>query len=222
MKIFKNLGKHLKIRQTLKKAATIENVAVFGYADAKPGEALFESVANVAEELARAGYTIVDGGGPGVMRAATTGAKKGGGKAIAVTLHSKDLTHFEGRDPNNKFDVEIETKSYVERTLTLMKEGQVYVIFNGGTGTISEFAMAWGLARLYFGHHKPLILYGDFWHKIIKAFHDNMLLRKEELKVFKIVDSPEGVLRAIKLFEAEIEAGEHGHHLKATKGDFLI
>lgn len=222
MKIFSSLDKHLRGHKKPQKALTIENIAIFGYADAKPADRLFESVVKVAEELALAGYTIIDGGGPGVMRAATIGAKKGGGKAIAVTLHAKDLTHFEGRDPKNKFDVEIETKTYVERTLTLMKEGQIYVIFNGGTGTISEFAMAWGLARLYFGHHKPLILYGDFWHKIIKIFHENMLLRPEELKVFKIVDTPEGVLKAIKLFEEEIERGDHKGHIKATKGDFII
>lgn len=223
MKIFNVLGKHLKILKTSKKAATIENVAILGYADTQEGEPLFETVAKVTEKLAKAGYTIVDGGGPGVMLAATVGAKRvRKSKVVAVTLYPKDMPVFEGRDPRNKFDVEIKTDSYVERTLTLMKEGQVYVIFKGGTGTISEFAMAWGLARLYFGHHKPLILYGDFWHKIIKAFYENMLLRPEELKVFKIVDSPEGVLKAIKTFEEEIERGEHGHHLQTSKGNFLI
>ena len=79
----------------------------------------------------------------------------------------------------------------------------------GGTGTISEFGMAWGLARLYFGHHKPLILYGDFWKNIIQAFKENMLLRPEELRVFKIVNNPDGVLNAIKEFEVELERGEH-------------
>ncbi len=221
MQIFEILGRRLGFKKSLK-APTIENIAVFGYADAKPGDPLFEEVVKVTYALAQAGYTIVDGGGPGVMRAASNGAKLAGGKVIAVTLHSTDLTHFEGQDPDNKFDSEIETKSYVERTLTLMREGQVYVVFQGGTGTISEFAMAWGLARLYFGHHKPLILYGDFWHRIIKAFQDNMLLRPEELAVFKIVDSPAGVLQAIRLFDDEIARGQHGHHLKASKGDFSI
>jgi uncharacterized protein (TIGR00725 family) len=220
MKILKNLSKHLPFKKSIK-ARTIQNVAIFGYADTKPGDALFEEVVKVSYDLAEAGYTVVDGGGSGVMRAASNGAKKAGGRVIAVTLHSKDLTHFEGRDPDNIFDTEIETKSYVERTLTLMKEGQVYVVFQGGTGTISEFAMAWGLARLYFGHHKPLILYGDSWKKIIQAFQENMLLRPEELKVFKIVSSPQGVLKAIKEFEDEIVRGEH-KHLKASKGDYSI
>ncbi len=80
--------------------------------------------------------------------------------------------------------------------------------------------MAWGLASLYFGHHKPLVLYGSFWRNIIKAFKENMLLRPEELKVFKIVETPDEVLDAINLFEREIERGEH-HHLQTTS-DFSL
>ncbi len=204
------------------KAQTIENIAIFGSSSScPPGSPLYKQVMVVTQKLAELGYTIVDGGGPGVMEAATVGAKLGGGKVIGVTLNPKDMTHFEGRDLKNNFDQEIKTTNYVERTLTLMKEGQVYVIFNGGTGTISEFGMAWGLARLYFGHHKPLILYGKYWKRIIKAFKNNMMMRPEEFKVFKIVNSPDEVLEAIKEFEKEIERGDH-HHLKATKGDFSI
>lgn len=222
MKILKNLHNKLDRKLGLSKARTIQNVAIFGYADSKEKDPLYEGVLKVSERLAEAGYTVVNGGGPGVMLAATLGAKQGGGKVIGVTLYPKDMENFEGKDPRNLLDVEIKTDSYVERTLTLMKEGQVYVIFNGGTGTISEFAMAWGLARLYFGHHKPLILYGDFWKEIIEAFKKNMLLRDEEMKVFKIVDSPKGVLKAIKEFEKEIKKGDHKGHVKTTKGDYSI
>lgn len=218
MKIWKIFGKHLEV----KKAQTIQNVAIFGYANTLKGERLFNDAFQVSKVLAQAGYTIVDGGGPGVMLAASLGAKEAGGKVIGVTLYPKDLPNFEGRDEKNLLDVEIKTDSYVERTLTLMKEGQVYVIFQGGTGTISEFGMAWGLARLYFGHHKPLILYGKPWLKIIQAFKANMLLRPEELKVFKVVDSPEDVLKAIIEFEAEIDRGEHNHGLKTSKGDHYL
>lgn len=222
MKIWKGFGKKLKLDGN--KAATIENVAIFGYADCQKEDRLYQEVMKVARQLAVCGYTVVDGGGPGVMRAATEGAKLGGGQVIGVTFYPKsgEGMDFEGRDPGNLFDKEIKTDNYVERTLTLMKEGQVYVIFKGGTGTISEFGMAWGLARLYFGHHKPLILYGKFWKNIIKTFKQNMLLRSEELKVFKIVNSPQEVLNAINQFEQEIERGDHEHRLKTTKGEFSI
>lgn len=217
MKILKKLEKRFDPDAYKLKAESIEQVAIFGYADALVRGNLYKSVFETAKKLAEVGYTVVDGGGPGVMRAATLGAKEAGGKVLAVTLHPHDLTHFEGKDPRNTFDKEIVTHSYVERTLTLMEEGQIYVIFNGGTGTISEFGMSWGLARLYFGHHKPLILYGKFWKNVMRAFKENMLLRPEELKVYKIVDSPEEVIEAIKEFEEEINRGAHGKHLKTTR-----
>jgi uncharacterized protein (TIGR00730 family) len=210
-----------RVKTKRKKARTIQNIAIFGYADCQDNDQLCGSVAVVTKKLAEAGYTIVDGGGPGVMRAATIGAKQGGGKVIGVTLYPKDMTHFEGRDTHNLFDKEIKADNYVERTMILLREGQVYICFNGGTGTISEFGMAWGLARLYFGHHKPLILYGKFWENIIKAFKENMLLRDEELEVFKIVTTPDEALDAIADFEKELERGEH-KHVKTTKGDFSL
>ena len=104
--------------------------------------------------------------------------------------------------------VEIKTKNYLERTLKLLEMGDAYVIFRGGTGTISEFGMAWGLARLYFGHHKPLILYGEFWNNIIKSFSQNMRIRPEELEVFRVVTSPEGAFRALQVFEGAIRRSE--------------
>ncbi|MDO8577174.1 MAG: LOG family protein [Candidatus Daviesbacteria bacterium] len=186
---------------TLPKAETIHQVAIFGSSHTGEESALYNSAFAVCKRLAEAGYVIADGGGPGVMKAASLGAKAGGGKVVGITFQAEEIMHFEGRDLSNKIDVEIKTKNYLERTLTLLKEGQVYVIFNGGTGTISEFGMAWGLAKLYFGHHKPLILYGKFWENIIQAFKDNMIMRPEELEVYKIVDSPEAVLQAILDFE---------------------
>ncbi len=205
----------------LKKAKNIEQVTIFGSAHAPDSGDLFKEVVEVTKKLAEVGYIVVDGGGPGVMRAATQGARMGGGKVIGIVLQADKHMHYEGRDPENKFDIEIKAKNYVERTLALMREGQVYVIFNGGTGTISEFGMAWGLAKLYFGHHKPLILYGKFWEKIIKVFKENMILTPEEQEVYKIVDSPQGVLDAIMDFEIELEKGEH-QHIQTTRGDFII
>ena len=135
------------------------------------------------------------------MRAVSEGAKAAKGTAIGVTFYPKDITNFEGRDPQNPFDVEIKTKNYLERTLKLLELGDAYVVLKGGTGTISEFGMSWGLARLYFGHHKPLILYGEFWNNIIDAFVKNMRIRPEELKVYKVVNTPEEALRALNTFE---------------------
>lgn len=205
----------------LSKAETINQVAIFGSSHIDESDPLFKEAFEVCKKLAEAGYVIVNGGGPGVMRAASMGAKTAGGKVIGVTFQADPKMHFEGRDQLNKVDVEIKTKNYLERTLMLLKEGQVYIIFNGGTGTISEFGMAWGLAKLYFGHHKPLILYGKFWENIIQTFKDNMIMRSEELEVYKIVDSSDAVLQAIFDFEQELKQGQH-IHIKAITDDFSI
>lgn len=205
------------------KPESINRVAVFGFADAKETDELYAEVVLVTKILAENGYIIVDGGGPGVMKAASEGAKKASGKVIGVTFYPKDAMNFEGKDPGNNVDEEVITHNYVERTLTLLERGQVYVIFNGGTGTISEFAMAWGLARLYFGHHKPLILYGDFWPHIIETFKKYMKIRPEEERVFKYANSPHEVLKDICEFGTEIKAGIHPHiNINDEEGAFTL
>jgi len=184
-----------------RKDKKIKSVAYFGFADANPDDPLYKEAYACAKYLTAKGYLAIDGGGPGVMRAVSEGARDAGSEPIIVTFYPKDITNFEGRDPQNPSTIEVKTKNYLERTLKLMEYGDAYVIFKGGTGTVSEFGMAWGLARLYFGHHKPLILYGSFWNEIIKAFVENIRIRPEELKVFKVVDTPEEAYQAIQTFE---------------------
>ena len=187
----------------------IRVVTCLGFADAHEDEPLYRDAYEVGEALATAGYVVANGGGPGVMRATSKGAKSAGGKVIGVTFYPKDVALFEGRDKKNPIDEEFKTESYLERTLKLLDVGQAYVIFKGGTGTISEFGMAWGLARLYLGHHKPLILYGKFWENIMAAFMSNMRMRPEEFQVYRVVSSAEEVIKALELFELMLK---HGHH----------
>ncbi len=192
-------------------ARKINQISYFGFADAPPTDPLFKEAYECSKYLSSKGYITINGGGPGVMRAVSEGAKAGGGKVLGVTFYPKDITNFEGRDPKNPIDEEVVTQNYLERTLKLLELGHIYLVFKGGTGTISEFGMAWGLARLYFGRHKPLILYGDFWNHIIKAFVDNMRIRPEDLEVYRVANTPEEALNAINLFEDALKKTEHIH-----------
>lgn len=194
----------------------IKNVAYFGFSKARAEDTIYKEALACAKFLSEKGYVCVNGGGPGLMRATSEGAKEGKGMAVGVTFYPKDAVSFEGRDPDNPLDLEVKTKNYLERTLKLLELGDVYVVFKGGTGTISEFAMAWGLAKLYFGHHKPLILYGGFWDKIIEAFKKNMMIMKEDLAVFRIAKTPEEAYRAILEFEEEIRIKNHSHLSEAA------
>lgn len=185
----------------------IKNVAFFGDSNIPEDDPAYKDAYEVARILAEKGYTIVNGGGPGVMNASTQGAEEAGGKTISVTFDPEDAPGFEGRYLENVTDEEIVTTNYIERMFKLMQNSHAFIIFKGGSGTISEFGTAWVLAKLYYGHHKPFILFGDFWVEIIDSIKKNMNIDKEELSVFEICSKPEEVLPTIKRFEKRIEGG---------------
>lgn len=184
----------------------IKNVAFFGDADVKPDSEIYKDAFAVAEILAAHGFTIVDGGGPGVMDAATKGAEAGKGETLSVTFYPKSAPGFEGRYVGNITDTEIKTTNYVERMFKLMEHSDFFIIFKGGTGTISEFGTAWVLAKLYYGRHKPFILYGEFWIPIIDAIRRNMLIDKNEMSVFEIVTRRQDVFPTMKKLEKKVQA----------------
>ena len=145
------------------------------------------------------------------MDAATQGAESVDGDTVAITFSPENAPGFEGRYVANKVDKEIKTVNYIERMFKLMEYAELYIMFNGGTGTVSEFGTAWVLARLYYPHHKPFILYGSFWRPIVKSFQENMEIRDDALKVFKIVENDEEMFKAISEFEEEIASFDHDH-----------
>jgi hypothetical protein len=187
----------------------IKNIAFFGDASLPESDPSYKDAYEVAKILASNGYTIVNGGGPGIMDASTKGAEAVKGETLSVTFYPKDATGFEGRYLGNVTDKEIVTSNYIERMFKLMEHADCYIIFMGGTGTISELGTAWALAKLYYGHHKPFILFGSFWHPIIDAIRKNLSISEEELNVFKIVEDREEVLPTIRKFEKKLQ--EHDH-----------
>lgn len=200
----------------------VKAVSLFGFADAQPDSDLYREAFEVAKTLAQRGLEIVNGGGPGVMRAATDGAHAGGGRATIATFYPKYINHFEGKDKLNKADKEIIENNYLDRTMKLLELGNAYIVFNGGTGTLSEFGMAWGLAYLYFGHHKPMILYGSFWHQIMETLVTNMLIaqqRPESLKVYRIATTPQAVVEALMEHEAYLEKTPEEVHAPTDSGE---
>lgn len=197
----------------------IKNIAFFGDADISEADQTYKEAFDTAELLAKAGYVIVDGGGPGVMQAATTGAQKGGGKTITVTFDPTNAPGFEGKYIGNVPDKEVVTTNYIERMFKLMEYGDIFILFKGGSGTISEFGTAWVLAKLYYGHHKPFLLFGSYWAEIIDVFRKNMNIDNKELGVFEIVANKEEALVAIRRFEARIAQRDRSNDGKNDQYD---
>ena len=183
----------------------IKKAAFLGGTEFKETDHEYRQAFDAAKLLAQNGITIFNGGGPGIMRAATEGSHAGGGRAIGVTYYpSYAHEHYEGRDPKNLFDEEVVEKDYASRTQKLLELADVHIIFRGGTGTISEFGMTWAESRIHHGHNIPFILFGDFWQEIIDTFKKYLYMRPDEFKVYSVVDTPEQVLVMIRKFEKEL------------------
>lgn len=204
-----------------KHQAVIESVAFFGDADVDESTPEYQDAYALAEQLAREGFTIVNGGGPGVMNASTQGAEKAHGHTVSVTFTPEQATGFEGRYVGNITDQEIKTSNYIERMFKLMEHADLYLMFKGGTGTVSEFGTAWVLAKLYRGYHKPFILVGSFWRPIIEAIHDNLNIDESEMSVFKIADHRDEVLPLIYALEMEMRSQGHPKAVMSQEQAFM-
>lgn len=196
-------------------------VAFFGDAAITQEHPVYQQAFTVAQKVAKAGMTVVNGGGPGVMLAATQGAESASGSTVSVTFYPKNATGFEGRYLQNKTDKEIVTENYIDRIFGLMEQADVFLLFKGGTGTVSELGIVWVLAKLYYGHHKPFILVGNFWRPIIGAIRENLLIDTKEMNVFKIVDGVDDVLPAIRYFERELSKIDHSHCRHCAESAFM-
>jgi uncharacterized protein (TIGR00730 family) len=183
---------------------SMDRVAIFGSADITKEDPLYKEVFECTKYLAQNKKVVVDGGGPGVMLAATEGAKSAGGKVVTVTFQPQDMPEFEGQDKENISDVEIKTTNYVERMFGLMEEADAIICFKGGTGTLSEWSTAWLLAHLHYGNHKPIILYGEFWNDLLKVVVDNFFIGEKELSIYKVVTNQEEMIQALKEFEKDL------------------
>src|SRR3989344_2444229 len=189
----------------------IKNIALFGDASVKSDSPLYKQAFDVAKLVASEGYTIVNGGGPGVMDAATHGAEEVGGETLTVTFYPENAPGFEGRYVGNIPDREIVTTNYIDRMFKLLEHADMFIIFKGGSGTMSEFGTAWVLAKLYYGHHKPFILYGRFWRDIINALKSNLNLDRAELDVFEFVERKEDIMPTIHKFEHRLSEIDNAH-----------
>lgn len=183
----------------------INTISFLGGAGWDTDSGTYEDAYQTAKLLAKHGYQIMNGGGPGVMKAATLGAKAGGQEHVTcVTYHiSYPHKNYEGTDPENTFDSEIMTTDYFDRTKVMLENSELHIVFKGGTGTVSELGMTWASSRIHEGHHKHIILYGDFWQDIIRVFAENMLIKQGELDLLTYCSTPEEVLAHIRYIEGK-------------------
>ncbi len=138
-------------------------VTIFGSARLKPGSAYYDKCVQVADQLARSGFTVISGGGPGIMEAANKGAQNGNGVSVGLNI----ALPME-QAPNEFQDIKVEFRYFFVRKLMFVKYAVGYVIFPGGFGTLDELFEALTLIQTRKIRSFPVILVGRaYWQGLV-------------------------------------------------------
>lgn len=196
--VFKVMGEIVEGYERLSKIGPC--ISIFGSARTPESDFYYNETVKLSEQISKKGLGIITGGGPGIMEAANRGAKNAGG--ISVGLNIK--LPFE-QEPNEYIDKEnsIDFDYFFVRKIMFVKYAQAFVVMPGGFGTLDELFEALTLVQTHKIEKIPVILYGKkFWNGCIEWLEEIVLLKysnisKEDLDLFKLVDSPEEVLKII-------------------------
>ena len=172
-------------------------VTVFGSARFKEDHPYYQLGMNIGAALAKAGYTVMTGGGPGIMEAANRGAKQAQGKSVGCTI----ILPREQR-PNPFLDQVVPFYYFFVRKVMLVKYSYGFIILPGGVGTLDELHEAITLIQTGKLYDFPVILMGkDYWQGMMTWINDVMIksgaVTQEELHFVHLTDDPKEALEII-------------------------
>ncbi len=190
-------------------------VAIFGSARSKPEDPEYKLVYNLAKMIAEEDMDLVNGGGPGIMEAASRGhnAVPDRGKEVH-TLGLNIKLPFE-QEANPYLDIETTFDTFSHRLDQFMLLTSVFVVAPGGIGTCLELFYTWQLMQVDHICRVPIILIGDMWHDLIKwvekeLLEKNKFISKADLYPIVCVDTAEQAMSVIKVAKANFDlAGDN-------------
>lgn len=172
-------------------------VTVFGSARFKEGTEYYELTRKFSAEAAKLGFTILTGGGPGLMEAANRGAKEVGGRSVGCNIVLPMEQH-----PNPYLDKWVNMKYFFVRKTLLIKYSYAFVIMPGGFGTLDELFEAMTLIQTKKIKEFPVIIFSKAFHKELIEHIEKMkevkTISDEDLQLFLVTDSIEEGVRHIK------------------------
>ena len=197
-RIFRIMAEFVDAIETL--SGVNHAVSIFGSARVKAGEPYYEKTVVLARRLAQEGFSVITGGGPGIMEAANKGAAEGGGKSVGMNIRLP----FEQK-PNPYANIHIDYKYFFIRKVMFVKYALAYIILPGGFGTLDELFEAFTLIQTKRIRSFPVILVGsEFWKGLLDWIRKTLIregmIQQEDLHYFQIIDDPEEVVRHIKKF----------------------
>ncbi len=175
-------------------------VTIFGSSRTNPKDKYYKLAEKTAVLLSQNGFSVITGAGSGIMEAANKGAAKKDGVSIGLNIQVPIVQR-----PNKFITKLLEFRYFFCRKVMFVKYAKAFVIFPGGFGTMDEFFESVTLVQTKRIDRFPIILVGkEYWSGLVDWMKGSMVKKgridKEDLNIFHIVDSAEGVLKIIKLF----------------------
>jgi uncharacterized protein (TIGR00730 family) len=184
-------------------------VTVFGSARSAPDDPHYRAAEQVARRLARAGFAVITGGGPGIMEAANKGARRAGGISIGCNIELP----FEQR-PNPHLDTLLTFRYFFVRKTMFVKYSSAFLIFPGGYGTLDELFEALILIQTGKLYHFPVILFGrGYWDGLIqwlrvRVLHEGKIC-PDDLDLMVVTDDPaEAAALVIAAYDKQTKAAD--------------
>jgi len=202
-RVFRIMGEFVQGFEDL--AHVTNGVAVFGSARTKPDDPEYKAAQETGALLARSGFAVITGGGPGIMEAANRGAFEAGGTSVGCNI---ELPHEQSS--NDYLTLSLKFKYFFVRKMMFVKYSDAFIIFPGGFGTLDELFEALTLIQTHKIRNFPVVLYGSkYWQGMIDWVKGPVLgeakIAAEDLRLLHMTDSPSEIVEIISRRQSEME-----------------
>ena len=197
-RIFRIMAEFVEAIESLSKLKNA--VSIFGSARTTPDDPYYQKAEKLAQRLAVKGFSVITGGGPGIMEAANKGAAEAGGKSVGMNIRLP----FEQK-PNAYANISIDYKYFFIRKVMFVKYAVAYVIMPGGFGTMDELFEALTLIQTRRIKSFPVVLMGsEYWKGLLDWMKKTMIrggtILPEDLDFITIIDDPDEVVKHLQRF----------------------
>jgi len=176
------------------------SVTFFGSSKLKEDNPYYQKAKNLAQKIVKeTGYTIVTGGGPGIMEGANKGAREAGGNSLGLGIDLPNQKRL-----NSHVTDSVEFHYFFTRKVSLAFSAETYLFFPGGYGTLDEFFEILTLVQTKKIEKVPIILVGsEFWNMVDQLLKEHLYekfktIDKTDLDLYTITDDEEEIVKIIK------------------------
>ena len=172
-------------------------VSIFGSARTKPEHPYYKLAEEIARLISDAGFSVISGGGPGIMEAANKGAFPGLSPSVGLNIK---LPHEQTTNPYQ--EISLDFKHFFMRKVMFVKYASAYVVMPGGFGTLDELLEAMTLVQTGKSRRIPIVLVGSkFWSGLIDWFRQTLItegmIEIDDMDLIQLIDDPHEVVAAI-------------------------